>query len=112
MAIYANLTADQGSTFISVVTLVDDTNEPLDLTGYTTSGQVRKTYSSTTAIDFTTTVDTPPTNGQIQLQLTDTQTGGMKAGRYVYDVEIVSGGGTVTRVIEGQLEITPSVTRG
>jgi hypothetical protein len=36
----------------------------------------------------------------------------MKAGRYVYDVEISSGGGTVTRVIEGQLEITPSVTRG
>jgi len=111
MAIYANLTADQGSTFISVVSLVDDTNEPLDLTGYTTSGQVRKTYSSTTSVDFTTTVSTP-TSGEIQLQLTDIQTGGMKAGRYVYDVEISSGGGTVTRVIEGQLEITPSVTRG
>ena len=34
----------------------------------------------------------------------------MKAGRYVYDVEINSGG-TITRVVEGQVEVTPGVTR-
>ncbi len=35
----------------------------------------------------------------------------MKAGRYVYDIEITSGSGTKTRVLEGQLEITPGVTQ-
>jgi hypothetical protein len=35
----------------------------------------------------------------------------MKAGRYVYDVEILSSGGTRTRVLEGQLEVTPGVTQ-
>jgi len=49
--------------------------------------------------------------GEIELLLSDTQTGGMKAGRYLYDVEIISDGGEVTRVIEGQLEVTPRVTR-
>jgi hypothetical protein len=35
----------------------------------------------------------------------------MKFGRYVYDVEITSSGGTVSRVIEGQVEVMPGVTR-
>jgi len=38
----------------------------------------------------------------------------LKAGRYVYDVEILSNDSPpiVTRVIEGQIDITPRVTRG
>ena len=44
------------------------------------------------------------------ISLTNAQTNAMKAGRYVYDVEITSSGGTKTRVLEGQLEITPGVT--
>ena len=35
----------------------------------------------------------------------------MKPGRYVYDVIVMSDGNVPTRVLEGQLEITPSVTR-
>ena len=36
----------------------------------------------------------------------------MKPGRYVYDVEIVHDvSGSVTRVVEGQMEITPGVTQ-
>ena len=46
----------------------------------------------------------------LNIGLTNTQTNAMKAGRYVYDVEITSSGGTKTRVLEGQIEITPGVT--
>jgi hypothetical protein len=36
----------------------------------------------------------------------------MKAGRYVYDVEITqTSSGAVTRVLEGQVEVTPGVTQ-
>jgi hypothetical protein len=36
----------------------------------------------------------------------------MKAGRYVYDVEITkTTTGEVTRIVEGQLEVRPGVTR-
>jgi hypothetical protein len=36
----------------------------------------------------------------------------MKPGRYVYDVEVRVGvNGDITRIVEGQLEITPGVTR-
>ena len=110
MAIYANLTVDQGSDFSTTVSVVDGTNQALDLTGYTFRGQVRKTYTSTTAVDFTL-FSNSPISGDISLSLSSSQTANMKAGRYHYDIEIVSAGDTVTRVLEGQLEITPRATR-
>jgi hypothetical protein len=35
----------------------------------------------------------------------------MKAGRYLYDVEITASGGAKTRVLEGQLEVMAGVTQ-
>lgn len=108
MAIYANLTIDQGSNFDSSVTVTDSSGSAIDLTTYTTRGQIRKSYQSSTAVDFVTTKNS---DGEIGLSLTAAATGGMKAGRYVYDVEIESSGGVVTRVLEGQIEVTPRVTQ-
>ena len=81
------------------------------MTGYSAAGQIRKTYSSSTAVNFTASVASPTTAGVVNISLTNAQTNAMKAGRYVYDVEITSSGGTKTRVLEGQLEITPGVTQ-
>ena len=108
MAIYANLTADQGSNFDSSVDVSAADGNALDLTTYTVRAQVRKSYTSSTAVDFATTRDS---SGTIGFSLTSSQTGNMKAGRYVYDIEIESAAGIVTRVLEGQIEITPRVTR-
>jgi len=110
MAIYANLTADQGSSFTATVNITDSEGNGLDISGYTYRGQIRKTYTSSTAVNFSVTA-TLPSSGEVRLDLTSSQTGGMRAGRYVYDVEIISSGGEVTRVLEGQFEITPRVTR-
>lgn len=110
MAVYANLTIDQGSDFSSTITVEDTNSGVADLTGYTARGQVRKTYTSTTSYDFTASVSSA-TQGQVSIKLTSDVTSTMKAGRYVYDVEIISSAGAVTRVIEGQVEVTPRVTR-
>lgn len=110
MAVVANITVDQGSLFDSTIDVEDAGGNPADLTGYSARGQIRKTYTSSTAVDFTTAV-TDPSNGKIKITLSGTQTANMKPGRYVYDVEVVSSGGSITRVVEGQLEVTPRVTR-
>jgi hypothetical protein len=110
MAIYANLTVDQGSSFESTIDITDSENNPVNLTGYTFRGQIRKTYASTTSVSFTIT-SISPTSGSIKLVLSAEQTSGIKAGRYLYDVEIISSTNIVTRVIEGQIEVTPRVTR-
>ena len=110
MAIVSNLTVDQGSTFSASVDITDTEDNILVLTGYTVAGQLRKTYDSSTAVSFAASVSNA-TTGEVTISLTATQTNALIAGRYVYDVEITSAGGTVTRVIEGQIEVTPGVTQ-
>lgn len=110
MAIYSNLTMDQGSTFNATVDVTDVDNNVLVLTGYSVAGQMRKSYDSATAINFTCAIQNAQL-GQVAISLTATQTNAIAAGRYVYDVEITSGAGTVTRIIQGQIEVTPGVTR-
>ena len=70
---------------------------------------MRKTYSSSTATNFSASIANAA-NGTVQISLSATQTNALKAGRYVYDVEI-NNSGTITRVVEGQVEVTPGVTR-
>ena len=111
MAIYSNLTVDQGADFAIAIDVTDSSGTALNLTGYTAAGQVRKSYSSTTAVNFTVSIRAPATGGILDLSLTNTHTNAMKPGRYVYDVEITSGAGIKDRVVEGQLEIMPGVTQ-
>ena len=110
MAIIANLYIDQGTDFSVTVDVTDSAGDILDLDGYTASAQIRKTYSSSTvSATFSTTISASA--GQVTLDLTDAQTSALTAGRYVYDLNIESGGGVITRVIEGQAIVTPGVTR-
>ena len=109
MATIANLTIDQGTT-VSIVVPVKNTDGTVkDLTGYTAYSQFRKSYYSTTYTTFTATHDSA--GGNITRALTATQSSAVKAGRYVYDVEILNSNGTRTRVLEGQVEVTPGVTQ-
>jgi len=110
MAIISNLVIDQGSSFSASIDVTDTEGNILVLTGYSAAGQMRRTYSSSTAIDFTSTIANAIA-GTVSITLTAAQTNAIKAGRYVYDVEITSSDGTVTRVVEGQVEVTPGVTR-
>jgi hypothetical protein len=111
MAVYSNLYIDQGSDFSSVVTVEDVLGQLFDLTNYSARGQIRKTYSSSNAINFSTSISNPQ-SGEILLELSSEQTRTMKAGRYVYDVEIfTTNDGEVIRVVEGQIMVNPEVTR-
>lgn len=112
MAVYANLSIDQGSNFSSTITVEDQDGIVFNLTGYTARGQIRKTYSSSTSVNFTVAISSPASNGKIEISLTALQTLAFKPGRYVYDIEIVqTSSGSVTRVIEGQVEVNPRVTQ-
>ena len=111
MAILSNLSIDQGADYSAEVVVEDAAGNVANLTGYTVAGQIRKSYSSSTAVDFGATVSNA-TNGEITITLSNSVTNGMKAGRYVYDVEITkTSSGEKTRVIEGQVTVTPGVTQ-
>jgi hypothetical protein len=113
MATIKNLVIDQGTTFSLSITVSDANGNVLNLTGFTYRAQLRKSYGATSYTAFTVTA-TDPADGEITISLTATQTSGLKAGRYVYDIEIVSpvvDGSEVTRVLEGIITVTPEVTR-
>jgi len=110
MAVYSNITIDQGTDFSSNIDVTDADGDVVNLTGYTVKGQIRKTYTSSTAVDFTCAVSNAAA-GIVSIALTAAQSNAMKAGRFVYDVEITASGGAKTRVLEGQVEITPGVTQ-
>lgn len=112
MASYANLSADQGADFQISIDIEDANGDPLDLTNYALYGQVRRTYKSDNAYDFTIEIDDDPATGTIAIQLLASQTKSMKSGRYVYDIyahDTITN--EVIKVLEGILELVPSVTK-
>ena len=105
-----NFTIEQGTTFSRVLTLQEN-GSAMNLTGYSVASQMRSTHdSSSIAATITGTVSNA-SSGQITLSLTNTQTSAIEEAIYVYDVEITSGAGAVTRILEGNITVTPEVTR-
>ena len=109
MATKANITIDQGTTFSTVISLADDEDVAVNLTGYTANSQIRKHYSSSNSQSFS--ISLGGTSGTITLSLTSTQTSNLTPGRYVYDVELTSSSNVVSRIVEGIVTVTPEVTR-
>lgn len=110
MAIKANLVIDQGSSFNASIDLVDADDNIYDLTGYAVASQMRKNYTSSTAVTFTAVHNNA--GGKVTLTLPGSVTATIEPGRYLYDVEVTSGEGQVTtRVVEGIVTVTPGITR-
>jgi hypothetical protein len=118
MAQYEDLTIDQGADVAVELALFDKDGSVKDLTGYSASAKMKRSYNadSDNTQAFTTFIDTDaPENGVLVLELSNTATDTLKAGRWVYDVEISyvdsDGDSIIERVLEGNIQVTPSVTR-
>ena len=111
MAAISNLYIDQGTDFNVTVDVTNIDGSVLNLSNYTAVSQIRKTYGSSTVSATFASTSIAAAQGQVTLTLTDTQTAGLTAGRYVYDLNITSSAGQTTRVVEGQVVLTPGVTR-
>ena len=110
MAAKANIVLDQGSTFNTAISLTNDSNGPLDLTGYTVESTAKQWYTSSNVVTITAMVPSPANRGVIELSLSSNTTASMYPGRYVYDVITIDPSGNVTRIVEGILSVTPAVT--
>lgn len=109
MAIKANILIDQGADFSTTINVTDDDGNIIELTGYTSAAQLRKHYTSISQTAFTTSIS--PLIGTVTLSMNAAVTGTITAGRYVYDVELTSNTGVVTRLVEGIVTVTPQVTK-
>lgn len=104
----------KGSTFSRTLTW-KVSGSPVNLTDYTARMQARTSHiSGTVVLDMATSngkITLGGTAGTITLSLTASETAAITAQSLSYDLELVSVGGVVTRLVEGQIVLTPEVTR-
>jgi hypothetical protein len=109
-----NIIADQGATFSRVITWKSSTGTPVDLTGYTAKMQVRVSYTSASAVLTLSTAAGSIVLGGALGTITITGQASamtMDGNNYVYDLELTSGGGAVTRLIMGNFTVRAEVTQ-
>jgi hypothetical protein len=108
---YSELFLEQGASFNTSITLDDVNGEAFNLSTYSASSQMRKSYySSNAAATFTVTTGADPSLGVITISLDSANTANVYPGRYLYDVYLSSGNSRV-RVLEGIVNVTPQVTK-
>ena len=110
-----DFTIEQGATFHLGMTWKIDT-VPVNLTNWTARLQARVDVEDTEVILSLTTdagggITLGGAAGTITLDRNATQTALLQTGQFVYDLELISGVSTVTRLLQGQLTISAEVTR-
>lgn len=123
MAYYEDITIDQGTDVSIELHLINKDKSIKNLTDYTVNASMKPSYGadSSEKILFTGIIADPPTDGIVNLSLTNQQTDLLSTKkRYVYDVEMSyvsesDGSGNLTyiieRILEGHVQVTPSVTK-
>ena len=102
---------DQGADFSTTISLNDDdTNVPQNVAGYVVTSQIRKSLLSVNATASFQCSILSAQDGEILMSMTAANTANIKAGSYFFDVKVFSAN-TYTRLIEGVLYVTPSITR-
>ncbi len=112
MSTISNISIDQGASFGTTVYLTDSEGLPLNLSGFSSSAEIRKSYQSSTSVVFTTEIALDEASGKISLGLSPAQTSNLEFGRYVWDLLVTNEDGVKIRAVEGLATVNPSVTRG
>ena len=106
-----NLVIDQGSDF-ALDLIIKQSGSALNLTNYTGRAQLRTSVTASSASATFTVTKTNAAGGALKLELSASTSSSLAAGQYVYDLEIfTSGDAIVKRILQGDVTITPEVTR-
>jgi hypothetical protein len=108
-----NLTVWQGADFDQTFT-VTQAGSALNFTGYTARMQVREAADSTAYLLSLTNgsgIVLGGTAGTIAVTITNAQSSALSGGSYAYDLELIAGAGTITRLLQGGFTVVGNVTR-
>lgn len=108
-----DLVIEQGATWIYQLTLLTAAGAAYDVSGYTVRMHIREDISDTTPLETLTTTDgeiSIATN-VVTLTLSATATAALVFVDGVYDIEMVSPAGVVTRLMQGRVSLSREVTR-
>ncbi len=105
-----NFSILSGGTFGFQINWTDSAGTPIDLTGYSAKMQVRSSVNSVNPLMTLSTsngqiIIPTPSNGQIFLSVSSTETAELPAGNYVYDLQMTNGSGGKDYLIQGKVVI-------
>lgn len=110
-----DLYIEQGATLSLPIVWKDSDGNVVDLTGYTARMQVRQTVPATTILLSATTENgklvIEGVDGKVTILLSAEDTTAITWLTGVYDLELISGDGVVTRLLEGSVSVSREVTR-
>ena len=112
---YEEFIFDQGADVAIEFHLVDEDDQPKDLTAYEARAKLKLNYNSDSAdtTDFSVVIANPPTDGIVTIGLTGEQTQLLKPTNYVFGLEISftdSDGDDIRELVtDGRITIEPSV---
>jgi hypothetical protein len=108
-----SFTIECGTDWSLVLTHKDSSGSAIDNTGYSANMDIRSAAGGSLIENLSSTggeITLGGTNGRITLALTDTATGAITAGRYVYDLELTNDSGSIERLIEGNVTFKAQIT--
>lgn len=110
-----NLRVNQGATFRHKLTWLTTEGVAIDMTGYTARMQARVSVENPTAIITLTTenggINVTPLLGEVNLFISALATSQITTKKLVYDLEVQSPTGEVTRLAMGNIDVSMEVTR-
>lgn len=110
MAQISNIYIDAGSSYSAIVNVRNGDGTPINLANYTVAAQIRKSYGSLNAYNFTCSIFDAAT-GKVRIVLPAETSSSIKPGRYLYDIEVTSPLSEKLRVVEGIVIIAPEITK-
>jgi hypothetical protein len=90
--------------------LTDDYGNPYNLTNFTITSRAKRSYITANVAFNLTTEITNANTGIITLSLSAPTTANIPYGKYVYDVTVATASNVVSRILEGQIYVSPGVT--
>jgi hypothetical protein len=109
MAANYGLEIEAGATFSLEFEYKNEDGTLFDFTGWTAKAQIRQTPSSSSFLEVTTAINAA--TSVITISLTATQTSTLTFPDYVWAMELSKADGTVIRLVEGAVRVSPEVVR-
>lgn len=108
MATQYNLPIDAGATFTQEFEYLDAAGDPIDLTGYTATFQIRNTPEDALVLEKTPSITL--LTAVIGVTLSATETADLDRDAYRWGIEL-SSGSTVIRLIEGYAYVAREIVK-
>ena len=109
-----DILVDQGATLNRALFIKTAAKSAINLTNYTGRMHIRDYKNSSTIIETLTTQNQQVTIaallGRVDILLSPAETAALEAKKYVYDLELESPEGEVTKIISGTLTVRAEIT--